>query len=53
MDTGYPALISDPLVTPHEPQSQKTSCGLVPDESPVDSAPSEPTGSPPTVAKAS
>jgi hypothetical protein len=53
MDTGYPALISDPLVTPHEPQAQKTSCGLVPDESSVVSAPSEPTGSPPTIANAS
>lgn len=53
MDTGYPALISDPLVTPHEPQAKKTSCGLVPDESPVVSSHSEPTGSPPTGANAS
>ena len=53
MDTGYPALISDPLVTPHEPQAQKTSRGLVSDENPVAPAPSEPAGSPPTIANAS
>ncbi len=53
MDTGYPALISDPLVTSHDPQTQKISCGLVSDEDPVASTPSEPTGSPPTIANAS
>jgi hypothetical protein len=53
MDTGYPALISDPLITPPEPQAQKTSCDVAPDESPDVSAPSEPTGSPPTIANAS
>ena len=53
MDTGYPALISDPLVNPHEPHAQKTPCGLVPDENPVVSAPAEPKGSPPTIANGS
>ena len=53
MDTGYPALISDPLVTPPEPQAPKNPCGLVPDENPIVSAPSEPKGSPPTITGAS
>ena len=52
MDTGYPALISDPLVTPPDPQAPKASQGLVPDESPTTSSPSEPSGSPPTIANA-
>ena len=50
MDTGYPALISDPPVTSPDLPAQKTSCGLGPDENPATSPSSEPTGPPPTIA---
>jgi hypothetical protein len=46
MDTGYPALISDQFFTQHEQQVQKTSCGLIPKETRIVSAPTKPTDVP-------